>query len=223
MNSVLILIVDDHPITVDGYLNLLAEFDFGDTQPQFIKANNCEQAFNIINVHKANFELIDLALLDISIPAFAESNIMDGVDVGSYLRKMMPRCKIIMQTMHSEPFRVDRIIKQLNPEGFVSKNDITYEIFPIVCDHVISGKTYYSSTINKARNDFSLNNLVFDVHDSMILTLLSQGIKTINLPEYIPLSLSAIEKRKATIKDQVLLQKGSDLELLQKARKLGLI
>ena len=40
-------------------------------------------------------------------------------------------------------------------------------------------------------------NINWDVHDSQILTLLGQGIKTVNLCKYIPLSMSAIEKRKS--------------------------
>ena len=53
--------------------------------------------------------------------------------------------------------------------------------------------------------------------------LISQGIKTVNLPNYIPLSMSAIEKRKANIKGQLLMGKGNDSDLISIAKKLGLI
>ncbi|MGV8995148.1 MAG: response regulator [Flavobacterium sp.] len=218
-----ILIVDDHPMTVDGYVNLLSEYDFGAAKPEFIKAHNCQEAYNKINIQLALEQDIDLALLDVSLPAFPQHNILDGVDVGLYLRNKMSDCKIIMQTMHSEPVKVDNIVKQLRPEGFISKNDINFEIFSTICNRIIRGENYFSPTILKAQQEMSKNNLEFDIHDNKILVLLAQGVKTINLPEYIPLSLSAIEKRKATIKDQLLQKKGSDLELLQKARQLGLL
>jgi hypothetical protein len=51
----------------------------------------------------------------------------------------------------------------------------------------------------------------------------SGGIKTVNLPDYIPLSMSAIEKRKANIKEQLLMGKGSDSDLIAKGKKLGLL
>jgi hypothetical protein len=53
--------------------------------------------------------------------------------------------------------------------------------------------------------------------------LIAQGIKTINLPNFIPLSLSSIEKRKANIKKQLILNSGSDKELIDIAKKLGFI
>jgi hypothetical protein len=53
--------------------------------------------------------------------------------------------------------------------------------------------------------------------------LISQGVKTVNLPNYIPLSMSAIEKRKANIKDQLLKEKGSDKDLIEIAKKLGFL
>lgn len=218
-----ILIVDDHPMTVAAYVNLLNEVDFGTRHFEFITAYNCREAYDKINTLNALAHHIHLALLDVNIPAFVEQNIMDGVDVGKFLRSKMRDCKIIIQTMYSEPVRVDTIINQLQPEGFISKNDIDFESFPIICKRVMQGEMYFSPTIKQAREELSNNNLIFDLHDNKIITLLSQGVKTINLPDYIPLSLSSIEKRKATIKDQLLLRKGSDLELLQRARQLGLI
>lgn len=223
MSATRILIVDDHPMTVAAYVNLLAELKFGETTTEFLSAYNCEQAFKTINIQNALQKPIDLALLDVSIPSFTKENMMDGIDIGRYLRKKMTDCKIIVQTMHSEPLRVDNIISQLQPQGFISKNDIDFESFPKICQRVMAGEFYVSATIRIAQEEFSKNNLDFDLHDSKIITLLSQGVKTINLPEYIPLSLSTIEKRKATIKDQLLRGKGSDLELMQRARKLGLI
>ena len=53
--------------------------------------------------------------------------------------------------------------------------------------------------------------------------LIAEGFKTKDLPKYIPLSLSAIEKRKASIKKQLILESGSNKELLDSAKSLGLI
>ena len=50
-----------------------------------------------------------------------------------------------------------------------------------------------------------------------------EGKKTINLPNYIPFSLSAIEKRKASMKKQLIFDIGNDLELIEAAKKLGFI
>ncbi|RKS13339.1 response regulator [Flavobacterium sp. 120] len=218
-----ILIVDDHPMTVDGYSNILSVSNFQERTPNFIRSYNCEDAYNKIFFYLNQNTTIDLALLDISLPPYIKFNIENGVDLASLIRKKFPNCKIVLLTMHGEPLAVDKIIKDINPEGFVSKNDINFELFPIICKKIINGEIYKSRTIIESQKELLDRNINWDKHDSQILILISKGIKTVNLPNYIPLSMSAIEKRKANIKGQLLMGKGSDSDLISIAKKLGLI
>lgn len=218
-----ILIVDDHPMTVDSYSNLLSVSDFQENTPDFIKSYNCEEAYNKIFFYLKQNTNIDLALLDISLPPYMEFNIENGIDLALLIRKKFPNCKIVLLTMHSEPLTVDKIIKDINPEGFVSKSDINFELFPVICKKIMDGERYKSPTIIESQKELFQRNINWDTHDSQILILISQGVKTVNLPNYIPLSMSAIEKRKANIKGQLLMGKGSDSDLINIAKKLGLI
>nr|WP_315177579.1 response regulator [uncultured Flavobacterium sp.] len=218
-----ILIVDDHPMTVDSYSNILSVSNFQERTPNFIRSYNCEDAYNKIFFYLNQNTTIDLALLDISLPPYIKFNIENGVDLASLIRKKFPNCKIVLLTMHGEPLAVDKIIKDINPEGFVSKNDINFELFPIICKKIINGEIYKSRTIIESQKELLDRNINWDKHDSQILILISKGIKTVNLPNYIPLSMSAIEKRKANIKGQLLMGKGSDSDLISIAKKLGLI
>ena len=218
-----ILIVDDHPMTVDSYINLLSNNVFETDNPAFIKSHDCGDAYNKINFYLKQNINIDLALLDISIPPCEECNISNGADLALVIREKFRNCKIILLTMHSEPLTVDKIIKGINPEGFVSKSDINFELFPNICKEIINGNKFLSTTILESQRELFKNNINWDNHDNDILILISQGIRTVNLPDHIPLSMSAIEKRKANIKDQLLKGKGSDKDLIEKAKKLGLI
>lgn len=221
--SLNVLIVDDHPMTVDSYINLLSENDFQKKEPNFIKSYNCEVAYNKIIFHLKQNTNIDFALLDISLPPYKEFNINNGIDLALLIRKKFANCKIVLLTMHSEPLTVDNIIKEIKPEGFISKSDINFELFPIICKKILEGEMYKSNTIIESQRELFKRNINWDSHDNQILILISQGIKNINLPNYIPLSMSAIEKRKANIKGQLLMEKGSDKDLIDKAKKLGLI
>jgi DNA-binding NarL/FixJ family response regulator len=224
MNTPLtILIVDDHPMTVDSYSNLLSVNDFQESTPNFIKSYNCQDAYNKIFLHLKQNTNIDLALLDISLPPYMEFNIENGIDLASLIRQKFTNCKIVLLTMHSEPLTVDKIIKEINPEGFVAKSDINFELFPIICKKIMHGELYRSPTIIESQKELHKSNINWDKHDSQILILISQGVKTVNLPDYIPLSMSAIEKRKANIKEQLLMGKGSDRDLISKAKKIGLL
>lgn len=218
-----ILIVDDHPMTVDSYINLLSDVDFQKIQPSFIKSYNCEDAYNKIKLQQIQNINIDFALLDISLPPFKEFNINNGIDIAIFIRKKFVNCKIVLLTMHSDPLTVDKIIKEIKPEGFISKSDINFELFPIICKKILEGDIYLSNTIIQSQRNLFKKNINWDKHDNQILTLIYQGVKTVNLPKYIPLSMSAIEKRKANIKDQLLKGKGSDKDLIEKAKKLGLL
>ena len=218
-----ILIVDDHPMTVDSYINLLSDTDFQKEEPSFIKSYNCEDAYNKINFYQKQNTNIDLALLDISLPPYKEFNINNGIDLAILIREKFANCKIVLLTMHSEPLTVDKIITEIKPEGFISKNDINFELFPIICKKILEGDIFRSKTITESQRELFKKNINWDNYDKQILSLISQGVKTVNLPDYIPLSMSTIEKRKANIKDQLLKRKGSDKDLITESKKIGLL
>lgn len=218
-----ILIVDDHPMTVDSYVNLLSDDLFQENIPNFIKSYNCEDAYNKINFYLKQNINIDVALLDINLPPYKPLNINDGIDLAFFLKEKFSKCKIVLLTMRSEPLTVDKIIKGIQPQGFISKNDINFELFSVICKNIINGEIFRSSTIVESQRELLKKNINWDNHDNQILILISQGVKTVNLPDFIPLSMSAIEKRKANIKDQLLRGKGSDKDLIEKAKTLGLL
>jgi hypothetical protein len=85
------------------------------------------------------------------------------------------------------------------------------------------GNTYYSPSIPKIHYDNTLKKLNLDALDCQILMLISKKTKTKDMPHYLDLSLSAIEKRKAAIKNKLLKDKGSDKELIEHAIKIGLL
>jgi DNA-binding NarL/FixJ family response regulator len=218
-----ILIVDDHPMIVDGYISLLSKTCFQKNKPNFIKSYNCEDAYNKIFFCLKQEVNINLALIDINLPPCEKFNINNGIDLALLIREKFINCKIVILTMHSEHLTVDKIIKKIQPEGFISKSDINFESFPSICKKIIDGDLFQSQTIIESQRKLFKKNINWDIHDNQILTLISEGVKTINLPNHIPLSMSAIEKRKANIKGQLLMGKGSDKDLVRKAKKLGLL
>lgn len=221
-NNSTILIVDDHPMTVDSYINLLSDVD-GLSNACFLKSYSSQEAFQKINFCSAQNGKIDLALLDINLPPFEEYNIFSGIELAKLIKQRFTECKLIFLTMRSEPVLVDKILKDLSPEGFISKNDINFETFPQICKKIIEGDFYRSETIINSQRELFKRNINWDVYDSQILLLIADGVKTINIPEYVPLSMSSIEKRKANIKAQLINGVGNDKELIHSAKKLGLI
>ncbi|MFN3754225.1 response regulator [Flavobacterium sp.] len=217
-----ILIVDDHPINVDSYKTLLSNID-SNSNADFQLAFDCKEAYHIINGMKNNQLLIDFAFIDINLPPYEDKKIFSGSDLALIIKDFFPKCKIIIISMHKEPLWVNQIYKSINPHGFIAKSDINYKSFPLIFESIEKSETYYSSSIKESQRVMIQKNINWDDNDSKILQFLSEGIKTIQLPDFVPLSLSSIEKRKANIKKQLMLNSGSDKEMIDIAKKLGLL
>lgn len=217
-----ILVIDDHPMNSDAYINLIrSKEEFNETI--FHKGTDCHTAYKLIKQAEITETPFDVALIDISIPEYREQKLLSGTDVAILIRNTFPDCIIIMLTMHNESLVLFNAYKQVNPEGFISKNDIDFEMFPEVFDRIVNVENYFSPSINNAIQLLLKKTLSWDEFDTQILLFLEKGIQTKDLPEYINLSLSTIEKRKAAIKTQILNQKVTDKELIAKCKMLKLI
>lgn len=217
-----ILIVDDHPMTVNGYINVLSEEEFEGYDLKFTKALDCEQAYKIIM--DDSVPPFNIAYLDLSLPAYAEKGIFSGFDLGLLIRKVMPDCIVIILTMHSEASLVDRLMKQINPQGILCKSDIDIDEFLNAFKIIFRGDTYLSNKIVKSLKEKVFDNYKLDSYDKQILMRLSEGIQTKDIPNYVPLSLSEIEERKDKMKNMLLQGKGGDdRELIEAIKKIGIL
>ena len=221
IQNVNILIVDDHPMTVNGYINVLSDEKFEGHELNFTKALNCKEAYELITDPN---NIFNLAYLDLSLPPYPEKKITSGIDIGMLLRQHMPDCTIVFLTMHSEAPLIERLIKDINPQGIMCKSDIDIDEFLNAFKIIFSGDTYLSNKIVKSLKDRVFDNYKLDNYDKQILMRLSEGILTPNIPNYVPLSLSAIEKRKAHMKNMLLQGKGGDdNELIEAIKKIGIL
>ncbi|RZJ59967.1 MAG: response regulator transcription factor, partial [Flavobacterium sp.] len=212
------------PMTVNGYINVLSEEKFEGYNLIFTKALDCEQAYKLVMASKANGKSFDIAYLDLSLPPYPEKNINSGMDLGVLIKNTIPDCIIIILTMHSEATLIERLIKEVNPKGILCKSDIDIEEFVNAFKIIFSGDRYLSNKIVKSLKEKVFNNYNLDNYDKQILMRLSEGITTKNIPNYVPLSLSAIEKRKAQMKNMLLQGKGGDdHELIEVIKKMGIL
>ncbi len=216
-----IIIVDDHPFIIEGYKNAINSYSASDYEFTIKQANDCRTAYNIItNPENGTF---DIAFFDISMPPYEEKNIFSGEDLAVLIKERMPQCKVVLLTMHTELIKINNIIKNINPNGLVIKNDLTFDELLVAFDKILKGENYYSQTVVKFVSQSQYNTIDLDPFDKQILFHLSKGTKTKDIPSFVPLSLSAVEKRKLNLKEMFEIKGGSDIELIQEAKNKGLI
>jgi DNA-binding NarL/FixJ family response regulator len=215
-----ILIVDDHPFIIEAYKNAINKYSQNGFEFEVTQANNCKSGYENITEASKNF---DIAFFDISMPEYAEKGIYSGEDLAMLMKSEMPECKVILLTMHTELLKINNIIKNINPSGLIIKNDLTFDELLFAFDKIINNESYYSQTVIKLVGQAQYNNIELDVFDKQILFHLSKGVKTKDLPTYIPLSLSAIEKRKLNIREILEVPGGTDVDLIREAKNKGVI
>ncbi len=193
MNFVLI---DDHPFILEGYANVITQ---NYPQSKIVKLANCKEVFDYFET-VPNAKLNDIALVDFNIPAYDEKNIKNGIDVAKLVRKVIPYCKIIILTAHTEKIFILDIIKNVKPEGFFTKGELTPENLKKLIENVWNHDKFYSDFVQETFNESLDDKSLIDDYNRQILYLLSKGYKIIELDKIIPISYSAIQKRIAKMK-----------------------
>ena len=221
MKKLKVLIVDDHPIIVEGYKNALLDIDPEKYKLHIDTATCCESGVERLEQSINNETPYDVVFLDVKLPPSDNGKILSGEDLGKKTKDLLPSAKIVILTMFNDNFRIHNILKNVNPDGFLIKSDITSDELIRAFEIVQKDPPYYSHTVTKLLRTHITNDMMLDDIDRSILFHLSKGVKTKNLPAHIPLSLAAIEKRKRNLKEVFGVDRNNDEKLFEQASKKG--
>jgi len=220
-----ILMVDDHPVIIEAYKNILASTELVDEYEFIIDtAVNCDTGVQRIDA-SATDKPYDVLFLDVKLPHSSDGKIISGEDLAIYARKKLPRAKIMILTTYNEGHRIQNILKTANPDGLLIKDDLTSKELTNALNKIMNDPPYYSVTVSKYFRKRVINKAISPLDDinRKIIYYLSQGIRTKDLTNHVNLSLSAIEKRKAQIKNILELKTSNVNELIKEAKKRGFI
>ncbi len=222
MKYINVLIVDDHPMIVEGYTNALEAFSLNNTdyKLKIESAYSIDSAIEKINNVNTK-DTFDLILLDISMPSSKLHKIPSGEELGVYIKERLPNVKFIVLTLLNNNLRLLNIFDSLNPDGFIIKCDLTGNSLLKGVSAVLTGDKYYSETINTLLLKKARQKIVLDHIYMSILKELANGSKMKDLLQFIPLTKSGIERRKRTLKK--LFNAKSDRDLVITAREKGYI
>lgn len=213
-----ILLVDDHPMTVEGFMNALLRVNYDNNKAVFTKAHNCKDGYDAIIKSSKSF---DLAIIDQGLPSYPEQSIASGSDLVLLIRKHIPNCKIIMVTAHTEAIIIYDIVKNIRPDGLINKNDINPDNLQLIVTKVMQGNLYHSPIVLSCISEIWKKKLMVDDFNRQILLYLSRGFKVKELDGVICLSASTIQKRVILMKNAF--DVTDDTSLVREAIKQGFI
>jgi len=220
-----VLIIDDHPFISEAYKNALDFISEKNTNMCFSvdTANTCDAAYLKIKKSERLLKKYDLIFLDIKLPPSKDGKIISGEDLGLKINTIFPESKIIVSTTFNDSYRIHSIFKNINPDGFLIKNDIDLTEIVMAIKTVLCNPPYYSDTVIKYLRKEISNDLLLDKIDRKLLYELSLGVKTKDLPDKLPLSIAGIERRKRQLKMIFDVSKQNDNSLITVAKEKGFI
>lgn len=130
--NIRIALLDDHPIVIDG-LQLLLK-----TQPDFdiiLSSGNGKELLD-----QLKHTTVDVLLTDIMMPE------MNGYEVSAEVRKLFPAIKIIALSMNGEGDLADRLIGEINIDGYLLKTSDKTQLADAIRT-VANGGTYYADEV----------------------------------------------------------------------------
>jgi two-component system response regulator NreC len=218
----LITLIDDHQIIIDGYKAILLANGIS-SEDQIFSINSLEDAVSFVYSSLEQKTKVDLFIIDYNMPSDSKQKVKNGLDLALLIKSLMPDSKIVLLTSNDTPIVLYQIISQLNPSGLWLKTDLGYLAFLEYINIVLSGASVFSQSVKKSYENVKKFTNVLDDYDYKMLLLLKEGVKTKNLPNYIPLSLGTLNHRKSNLKIVLGIENGDDDEIVKKAQSLGLL
>lgn len=219
-----VLIIDDHPLISNAYKSAFEHISVTDESYEFNIdiVDNCDRAIQKIKA-ASNSKGIDIIFLDIKLPPSSDGKILSGEDLGIKINELLPKSKIIVSTTFNDNYRVNSILKSIDPDGFLIKNDITPQELITAIKMVINSPPYYSKSVLKSLRKQVSSDYLLDKIDRQLLYELSIGTKMSELPDVLIMSRRTLYKRKEYMKEIFNIRGKEDRDLVIAAKEKGFL
>jgi DNA-binding NarL/FixJ family response regulator len=222
METIRILAVDDHKMTVLGYKYILEDAAFDNFEVSMEIATSYDVGQQKIEDSAKN-ERYDIIMLDIQLFPSEAQDSRSGEDLGKLARELVPDTKIVYMSSFSDSLRLQSLFKSVNPNGYMVKSEIDEQTLKEMVNTLTRGNSYYSESATSVMKKFIVRPFSLDPLDQKILYQLSIGTKTKDIEKVIPLSSTAIESRKRKLKASFGIEDKTDFALINEARDRGFL
>ncbi|WP_419796595.1 MAG: response regulator [Terasakiella sp.] len=180
-----VLLVDDHPLVLDGIRSRLED----DPEIAIVgEAGNGEEALQIATERNP-----DIVLMDINMP------VLNGIEAAEKFGELLPDIRLLMLTMHDSREYITKVLKA-GAKGYILK-DVSSSEMLIAIKAVYQGKTYYSSGVTDILvNESSKKEVPLTDREKTILQLLAEGNSNKHVARELDISVRTVETHRRNIK-----------------------
>lgn len=185
MDKIKILVVDDHPMVLEGMRSMLAEIDFVAIAGL---AQNAYQAMELIKGH-----MPDIVITDISMPEIS------GIELAAKIRKEHPVVKVIAMSTFNERSYISQMVQQ-GASGYLLKSASKEEIEAAILT-VAAGKLYMSLDLELSRQDRQeIKKMpVLTSREQEVLLLIAEGFTNAQIAEKLFVSPYTVDSHRKNL------------------------
>jgi len=185
MEKIKVLIVDDHPMVLEGMRSMLLQISFVETAGT---AANAYEAMELIKL-----SLPQIVITDINMPEIS------GIELALKIKNEFPQVKVIAMSTFKERSYISQMI-QHGASGYLVKSASKEEIEEAILS-VYEGKLYMSLDINLSSSDKQeINNApVLSSREKEVLQLIADGFTNPQIATQLFISLHTVDSHRKNL------------------------
>lgn len=207
MNKIKVLIVDDHPMVLEGMQTMLSQISFVHTVGV---ARNAYEAIEQVKAHNP-----DIVITDISMPEIS------GIELAAKIRNEYPKVKTIAMSTFNERSYISQMV-QNGAAGYILKSVSKEEIEEaILC--VYEGKLYMSLELELNKQEQQRINTapLLTSREKEVLLLISEGFTNPQIAEKLFVSPYTVDSHRKNLLTKF--EVNNTAGLIKQAAKYGLV
>lgn len=178
-----VIIIDDHPLVLNGFEFILKNTSTIKLRGSF---NSAEDSFEFLAT-----EAVDVVLMDINMPE------MNGIDATEIIKKKYPNTQIIAISNHNDESIALRMLKA-GAMGYLLKNVSTDELIEGI-KAVVRGERVLSKEMSFILNNKKDHIPSVSQREREVLTLMAQGHTTAKIGEQMFISPLTVESHRRNL------------------------
>ncbi|MBX3254319.1 MAG: response regulator transcription factor [Chitinophagaceae bacterium] len=183
-NKIEIIIVDDHPMVIEGLKSLLSNYDILSVTHTFTRGKD---AYEYLSAHAGGVVLMDINLPDIN-----------GIELCDKLCSVNPVIKILGMSTHNDASIIKQMVHK-GARGYLIKNASAEELYAAI-ENVYKGSTYFSAEVQGILAESSLKNIPrLTRREKEILSLIASGETTQQIADKLYLSPLTVETHRRNL------------------------